>query len=166
MTDTTTDLLAATREHAAQSWHLFAREKGLDETSPVWEVSVTPDGSPLLSAQVPGRRAGWALKMFARDFHVNLPFPGDLRPQFDVTVPDRVVLVWRRDGVWVELWHPAGAVDTAEPMQAVSEPPVAVQPAPVPTPPPVPARRSLFGRPSGRLPFTRRSNTSKENTTA
>jgi hypothetical protein len=164
MTDTTTDLLAEAREHATQSWKLFAREKGLDATAPAWEESRTPDGSPLLSARVPGRRAGWALKMFARDFHVNLPFPGDVRPQFDVTVPDRVVLVWRRDGVWVELWHPAGAVETPEPEPAVSEPPVAVQAAP--TPPAVPAaRRSLFGRPSGRLPFTRRSKT-KENTTA
>jgi hypothetical protein len=101
--------------------------------------------------------------MFARDFHVNLPFPGDLRPLFDVDATDRVVLVWRRDGVWVELWHPAGAVDTPEPVPAVAEPPAAVQPAPKPSN--VPARRSLFGRPSGRLPFTRRSKT-KENTTA
>jgi hypothetical protein len=164
MTDTTTDLLAEARDHATQSWHLFAREKGLDETSPVWEESVTLDGSPLLSAQVPGQRAGWALKMFARDFHVNLPFPGDLRPQFDVTVSDRVVLVWRRDGVWVELWHPARAVETPEPVPAVSEPPVAVRAAPKPSTDPV--RRSLFGRPSGRLPFTRRTKTPKENTTA
>jgi hypothetical protein len=164
MTDTTTDLLAEARSHATQSWRLFAQEKGLDAAI-VWEEGSTPDGSPLLSARVPGRRAGWALKTFARDFHVNLPFPGDLRPQFDVTVPDRVVLVWRRDGVWVELWHPAGASDTAEPARPVSEPSVAVQADPVPTPPATPARRSLFGRPSGRLPFTRRSKT-KENTTA
>jgi hypothetical protein len=163
MTDTTTDMLAAAREHATQSWQLFAREKGLDATAPSWVESVTPDSSPLLSAQVPGRRAGWALRMFARDFHVNLPFPGDLRPLFDVDATDRVVLVWRRDGVWVELWHPAGAVDTPEPVPAVAEPPAAVQPAPKPSN--VPARRSLFGRPSGRLPFTRRSKT-KENTTA
>jgi hypothetical protein len=163
MTDTTTDLLAEAREHATQSWKLFARDKGLDGAL-LWVESVTPDGSPMLSAQVPGQRAGWALKLFARDFHVNLPFPGDVRPQFDVTVPDRVVLVWRRDGVWVELWHPAGAVETPEPAPAVPEPPVAVQAAP--KPPTVPVRRSLFGRPSGRLPFTRRSNTSKENTTA
>jgi hypothetical protein len=165
MTDTTTDLLAEARDHATQSWQLFAREKGLDATAPDWEESVTPDGSPLLSAWVPGRRAGWALKMFARDFHVNLPFPGDVRPQFDVTVSDRVVLVWRRDGVWVELWHPAGALETPEPVPAVSAPPAAVQTAPTPTVPPSPDRRSLFGRPSGRLPFTRRTKT-KENTTA
>jgi hypothetical protein len=164
MTDTTTDLLALAKEHATYSWQLFAREKDLDATAPAWEESVTLDGSPLLSARVPGRRAGWALDLFARDFHVHLPFPGDVRPQFDVTVPDRVVLVWRRDGVWVELWHPAGAVDTPEPVPAVSEPPVAVQTAP--TPPAVPVRRSPFGRPSGRLPFTRRTKTPKENTTA
>ncbi|MFJ7297611.1 hypothetical protein [Streptomyces collinus] len=164
MTDNTTDLLAEARDHATQSWRLFAREKGLDAAL-VWEEGSTPDGSPLLSAEVPGRRAGWALKTFARDFHVNLPHPGDVRPLFDVTVPDRVVLVWRCGGVWVELRHPAGAVDTAEPALPVSEPPAAIQAAPVPTPPAAPGRRSLFGRPSGRLPFTRRSKT-KENTTA
>jgi hypothetical protein len=164
MTDTT-DLLAEARDHAAQSWRLFAREKGLDPAAPSWVESRTPDGSPLLSARVPGRCAGWALRMFARDFYVNLPHPGDVRPQFDVTVSDRVVLVWRRDEVWVELWHPAGASDTAEPAGPVSEPPAAVHAAPVPTPPAAPARRLLFGRPSGRLPFTRRK-TPKENTAA
>ena len=48
MTDTTTaDLLNYAREHAAKSWQMFARDKGLTDTRPDWQESVTPDGSLL-----------------------------------------------------------------------------------------------------------------------
>lgn len=94
MTDTTSPFTYA-REHAAKSWQMFAREKGLTATVPDWQEDTAPDGTPLLSGQVTGRRAVWALERFARDFHVTLHHPGDLCPQFDITQPGRTVLVWR-----------------------------------------------------------------------
>ena len=73
MTDTTTPTaLGYAREHADKSWELFAREKGVTDTRPVWEESVTPDGSLLLSGDLTGRRAVWALARFARDFWLTL----------------------------------------------------------------------------------------------
>jgi hypothetical protein len=80
--------------------------------------------------------------------------PGDLRPQFDITVPGRTVLVWRHAGVWVELWHPDTIPAAPEPVQAVPEPDAALVPAA--------ARRPILG-PGGRLPLTRRK---KQPTTA
>jgi len=164
MTDTISSVDAA-REHATKSWQTFTNDRNVDGPTPVWQESTAPDGSPLVSGRVFGRRAAWALKAFAADFYLTLPHLGDIRPQFDVDVPDRVVLVWRRDGVWVELWHPAVAVDRPQPRQAAPEPSMAVQgaPAPAPSPSTIPAaRRSFLTRPGGRLPFTRRTKTPKE----
>jgi len=152
MTDTTTtDLLNYAREHAAKSWQMFAREKGLTDTRPCWEETVTPDGSMLLSGRLVGQRPTWALSRFARDFYLTLK-PGDMRPQFDVTQSGRTVLVWRYDGVWVELWHPDSAAGPQTPAGPVQGPQVKA-PEPVHSMP-VP-RRSLIGRASERLPFTR-----------
>jgi len=158
MTDTMSSVDAA-RQHATKSWQTFTNGRNVDSPTLEWVGTVAPDGSPLLSGRVSGRRAVWALRAFAADFHLNLPHPGDVRPQFDIEVADRVVLVWRRDGVWVELWHPAGAVDRAEPARTAPKPPQAVQgaPKPVPSPSTIPAaRRSLLSRASARLPYTRR----------
>jgi hypothetical protein len=97
------------------------------------------------------------LDQFARDFHLHLNPAGDQRPQFDVSQPGRVVLVWRYGGVWVELWHPETAVDApegAEPADSAPVPSVAVQATPIPKP--AGPARSLISRASDRLPFTRR----------
>lgn len=160
MTDNSSSVEAA-REHATKSWLMFTDGRNVDSPAPAWEESVAPDGSHLLSGRVSGRRAVWALKAFAADFYLNLPHPGDIRPQFDIDVPDRTVLVWRRDGVWVELWHPTQA---AEPPQAAPEPSTPVQGVPAPAPSATPAtfRRWLMTRPGGRLPYTRRNKTPKE----
>jgi hypothetical protein len=161
MTDTTTPTaLGYAREHADKSWQMFAREKTVTDTRPVWEESVTPDGSLLLSGRIVGQRPVWALARFARDFWLTLK-PGDLRPQFDTSVPGRTVLVWRYDGVWVELWHPDSAVDTQTATSTSQTAEVAE--ADVPTPIPVAARRAFLRGPSGRLTFTRRK---KETNTA
>ena len=172
MTDTLTAVHAA-RLHADESWQLFALAKALPaDTIPEWE-EITTENGVLLSGQVTGQRAVWALDRFARDFHLRLAHLGDQRPQFDVTQPGRTVLVWRYGGVWVELWHPEAAVDApeaAEPADSAPVTPVAVQAAPEPKPGPVPAsrteRRSFLG-PGGRLFFTRKQRTTndKETTT-
>jgi hypothetical protein len=163
MTDTTSSVDAA-REHATKSWLMFTNGRNVASTAPEWEKSVAPDGSPFLSGRVSGRRAVWAIRTFAADFYLTLPHPGDVRPQFDIEVPDKVVLVWRRDGVWVELWHPAQADASPEPRQAAPGPSTPVQGAPTPAPPATPAtfRRWLLTRPGGRLPYTRRNKTPKE----
>lgn len=159
MTDTSSVFTYA-REHAEQTWRMFTREKGLTGTAPAWQEETTPDGTPLLSGQLVGERAVYALSRFAHDGYVNLPHPGDVRPQFDLGVPGRTALVWRRNGVWVELWHPDGAVDAptpVEPVHSAPVPPPAVQAAPEPVPGPssrTKPRRSFLG-PGGRLTFTR-----------
>jgi hypothetical protein len=158
--------LIAAKFHAQNSWQLFTGPHGYDATVPSWKVTDTEDGSPCLSSEVVGESAVHALQRFARDFYLTLPNPGDVRPQFDVTQSGRVVLAWRYDGVWVELWHPDSATDTPQPPRSVRgayAPPVAAQTAP----PSSPAARRAFRRgPSARLPFTRRPKTPKETPTA
>jgi hypothetical protein len=157
MTDTTTPTaLGYAREHADKSWQLFARAKNLTDTRPAWEESVTPDGSLLLSGRLVGQRPTWALARFARDYWLVLK-PGDLRPQFDISVPGRTGLVWRFDGVWVELWHPDSAVDAPQVPEVVLSAPVPAMPAPDPIP--AEARRAFLRGPGGRLRFTRRQRT-------
>lgn len=140
---TPAEALIAAREHGEKSWYTYMAERNLDAKVPDWRTGVSPDGSPTLTVQVVGPGAGHALERFARDFHLTLAGPGDQRPQFDLTVPGRTVLVWRYAGVWVELWHP----DTAD---AHDTPPVTV---------PEPGLRRLLAGASGRLPFTRARRT-------
>jgi hypothetical protein len=169
MTDTTihpaADVTAA-RTHATDSWNLFTLQKGYKATVPDWQTSACPTGSVLLSGQVVGNGAEYALARFARDHYLVLGQYGDQRPKFDVTQPGRTVLVWRYGGVWVELWHPNTAADVSEPAIPVFSRrvrPVAVQTTPKPEPAPAAPARSLISRASDRLPFTR--NRHKETTT-
>jgi len=165
MTDTTTHQAAdvtSARTHATDSWNLFTLQKGYKATVPDWQTRACPDGSVLLSGQVVGNGAEYALARFARDHYLVLGQYGDQRPQFDITQPGRTVLVWLYGGVWVELWHPETAVDTpkaAEPVHDAPAPPVAVPAAPEPKPKPAAPVcspvRSLISRASGRLPYTR-----------
>ena len=134
--------LEAAREHATHAWALFTDNRGLKDTLPDWQASIAPDGSPVLSAQVVGGDPARALSLFASQYYLTLPHPGDLRPQFDTDVPGRTVLVWRRDGVWVELWHPDTAPAAPDPVPVLS--------APVPAPADA-ARRGL----GARFTFTR-----------
>lgn len=146
MTDTTTDsALDRAREHAAKCWRLFTDNRNMSCRLARWETSSTPDGSVLVSAEVTGSGAAYALARFAADYHITLPNPGDVRPQFDIDAVGRTVLVWRCLGVWVELWHPDSTPEPDAPDTA-------------PT-----ARRSLL-RPSGRLPFTRGKRTTDKET--
>lgn len=165
MTDTTTrSPVDLAREHAVKSWRTFTDTRNLRVPLADWQTSVTPDGSPCLSAEVAGSGAAHALSRFASDYQMNLPYPGDQRPQFDVMAVGRTVLVWRCLGVWVELWHPDSApenVPVPEPVQAA---PVLAQAVPTPTPAVAEPVRRSFLRPSGRLPFTRK-RTDKETTT-
>lgn len=146
MTHTTTDsALDRARDHADKCWRLFTDNRNMRTPLGRWETSSTPDGSVLVSAEVTGSGAAYALARFAADYHITLPNPGDVRPQFDIDAVGRTVLVWRCLGVWVELWHPDS---TPEPAVSVDAPT---------------ARRSLL-RPSGRLPFTRGKRTPDKET--
>jgi hypothetical protein len=147
-------LLDDVREHAIKSWYRHTDQCGLKARVPDWRTSTAPDGQPLLSAEVVGPDAAHALRLFAPQHHLNLSTPGDLRPQYDITVPGRTVLVWRHAGVWVELWHPDTIPATPEPVQDAPEADTALVSAAT--------RRPLLG-PGGRLTFTRRK---KETTTA
>jgi hypothetical protein len=156
MTDlVTAQALEAAREHAIKAWYLFTGNRGLKARIPDWRTSTAPDGSPVLSVEVAGPGAAHALNLFASQYYLILGHPGDLRPQFDITVPGRTVLVWRHTGVWVELWHPDTLPATPEPVQPAPEADTALISAAT--------HRPLLG-PGGRLTFTRRSK--KETTTA
>ena len=147
MTDlTTTDALHYAKDRAISAWYQFMREANLRAIIPDWRTGITPDGAPSLTVEVVGPGAAYALRRFAADFPISVGLPGDQRPQLDYSVRGRTACVWRKYGVWVELWH----ADT-------------VPAAPVPSP----AGRRLLLRPGGRLPFTRnrRTLTAKETTT-
>lgn len=139
------------KNHALKSWRQFMEIRGMNVHLPDWQTRTAPDGTPVLSVEVTGPGAGYALDLFSAHYHLTLPNPGDLRPQFDIDTPGRMVLVWRYAGVWVELWHP----DTV-PEQPPSVPddadPVLVSTA---------TGRPLLG-PGGRLTFRRhRKETSR-----
>jgi hypothetical protein len=147
MTDlSTADALMYAKDHAMKAWYLFARERNFKAIVPDWRTGVSPDGSPTLSVEVVGPGAAHALCLFTSGHPIALGEPGDQRPGFDYSTPGRVTCVWRRHGVWIEFWHP----DTVT---------AVIEPAPGPSRPP---GRRMFTRPSGRLPFTRRSKTPKE----
>jgi hypothetical protein len=149
--------LGDVRDYAQQAWTLFTRERNLTATLTWSEETGTPDGGPLVSAQVGGQGAAHALQRFTSSYHVVLGAYGDQRPQFDYTDPGRVVCFWRKSGVWIELWAPAGSVETPEP--AVAPEPVQAASAPSLTESVASALRGL----GDRLPTTRRK---KETTRA
>lgn len=165
MTNTTTNRAGQARMHAEQAWQTFTQGRNLADTKPAWEEAHTPDGSLLLSGLVTGPRARYALYRFARDYWLTLG-PADVRPQFDIHQPGRTVLVWRRDGVWVQLWHPDSVVDAPqgpEPVLVVAEavlgaavPSTAAPVAPPPAPAPQAVKRPFLAGPSARLRFTRK----------
>lgn len=147
MTDlSTADALGYAKNHAMKAWYLFTRERNFHAIVPDWRTGTSPDGSPHLSVEVVGPGAAHALRLFTADYFVVLGQPGDQRPAFDYSTPGRVACVWRKYGVWIELWHPDSQATT---------------PVPVPSRPAL--RRVL--RPGGRLPFTRRPRTPKETLT-
>jgi hypothetical protein len=128
------------KTHAEKAWYLFTRERNLKALVPDWRASTASDGRPTLSAEVVGPGAAHALNLFASQYHLVLG-DGDLRPQYDVDVPDRTVLVWRFRGVWVQLWHPDSVTSLPTPSTTAV------------------ARQGLLTRASGRLPFTRHPKT-------
>lgn len=155
MTDNTLD---DARAHAAKAWSLFNQERRLDAHL-TWDpagTETTQDGSALVSARVEGRAAGYALHLFTSSYMLILGAPGDQRPKYDFTDPDRVACVWRSRDVWVELWVPADAPSAPEPVA-----PAQAVPAQSPHESVATALRGL----GGRLPFTR-NRRAKETTTA
>jgi hypothetical protein len=147
-----TDPIAA-KNHACNAWYRFTHEHGLKTLTPDWRQSIAPDGAPRLTAQVVGPGAAADLHLFGSQQPLLLGRDGDIRPTYDYA-NNRVTVVWRHQGVWVELWVP----DT----QPATPSPVAVPQRPAL--PGVDAKR-LIHRPSGRLPFGRRTKTPKETTT-
>lgn len=157
MTDlSTADALDYAKDHAVKSWYFFTGEHNFKAVIPDWRTGTAADGRPRLTAQVTGPGAAHALELFVKDSFLMLGAPGDMRPRFDYSTPGRLSCVWRKSGVWVELWHPN------TPAQASTS----EAPAPAPTTassPPRPSIRRTLTRPGGRLPFTRRK---KETPTA
>ncbi|MFD8839792.1 hypothetical protein [Streptomyces griseofuscus] len=141
----TSTAISDAKEHALKSWYQCMDIRGLTARIPDWRTRTAPDGSPVLSVEVAGPGAAHALALFSSNYHLTLPNPGDLRPQYDIDTPGRTVLVWRYAGVWVELWHP----DT------IPTQPAAVQADTDPALVSASTGRPLFG-PGGRLTFTRR----------
>ncbi|MFD7868022.1 hypothetical protein [Streptomyces sp. NPDC059783] len=121
---------------ATRSWYETVRDRYPTALVPDWRAGRTETGEPVLTVQVIGQYAQEALHRFAADYPLTLGGPGDQRPGFEYR-PGRVVCVYRRNGVWIEMWHR----DTPT--------------LPAPTPAVMPKRLGgLF--PSGRLPFRRR----------
>ncbi|MBE4790288.1 MULTISPECIES: hypothetical protein [Streptomyces] len=129
----------AVKAQAVRAWLLFTEERGTKARPDGWTTSRSPDGSPVLTAQIVGPDADRCLRLFTSEHPLILGCPGDQRPGFDYSVPGRVICVWRSEGVWVQIWHPD--TDTTDP-------------APRPVPPRSGVRR-LLQRPSARLPYTR-----------
>ncbi|MFK0288299.1 hypothetical protein ACIQVL_48685 [Streptomyces sp. NPDC090499] len=130
--------LGYAQEHAQKAWATFTQDRNLTERTTGWQTGISPDGSPTLSAQITGPDVAHALRLFTADSYVMLGQPGDQRPQFDYSVPGRTACVWRKYGVWIELWHPDSPETVSADTRAVR-------------------RRNLLSRASDRLPFTRRS---------
>ncbi|MFF1358693.1 hypothetical protein [Streptomyces sp. NPDC058297] len=142
MTETASDLIHA-KEYAQRAWYAFTNDHRFKAIVPSWRVGPA-DAAPRLSVEVVGADAAAALRMFAAQNLLILGQPGDQRPAFDYSTPGRVTCVWRKYGVWIELWHP----------EAVA----------IPSPARPSAPRRVLPRPSGRLPFGRRNKTPKETT--
>ncbi|MEU9849321.1 hypothetical protein [Streptomyces sp. NPDC047985] len=140
------DVLIDVKLSAVRSWYQAVRDRYPSALVPDWRVGEAEDGAPRLTVQVIGREAQAALHHFASAYHLALADSGDLRPVFEYR-DNRVVCVWRSQGVWVEMWHPD------------------LPPVTAPSPGLMPRRRRTF--PSARLPFPRRTRpatlTTKEN---
>ena len=159
----TASTVSLEQQAAHRAWILFrstAQGSLLDAHLDGWQESGSPVGV-LLSARVDGADASRAVVKFA-EFE-----PTDRSetlgpstcPQLDYTLPGRVACVWQSNGVWMELWAP----DTVP----ASDTPAEAAPNPITAPSP-PARSPwrVLSRPSGRLPYTRRTKTPKETPTA
>lgn len=145
--------LTTAKAHAVDSWYRFTRDRGLATKVPDWRQTTAPDGAPRLTCEVVGPNAADDLHRFASKAYLPLGRDGDIAPTYDYA-DARVTVVWRCQGVWVELWVP-------DRRPAAVEAPVA---RPGPATPGGDGKR-LIPRPSGRLPFTRRPNHRKETRT-
>ncbi|MFD8488680.1 hypothetical protein [Streptomyces sp. NPDC059712] len=91
-----------------------------------WTATRLDDGTISLSAQIRDRAGTLVLAEFASRactyFEGRPGTPGDQFPALDVSLPGREAVVWRTDGVWVELWHPVPAAPSAPPVRPVPSP--------------------------------------------
>ncbi|MGW5529453.1 hypothetical protein [Streptomyces xanthochromogenes] len=138
-----TEHLMAVKDRVEQAWTSTCQFARVRAELTDWRTSLTPDGTPLLSAKVTGFQRGHALRAFGAD-GATLPTENQ-RPVLDYSTPGRIQCEWRDAGVWVQLWHP----DTALPSPAV----LAAFPKP---------QHPMAATPSGRLRFRRNK---KERTT-
>ncbi|WP_399559510.1 hypothetical protein OIA45_48780 (plasmid) [Streptomyces chartreusis] len=146
------------RAYAGKAWRLFSGERNLNATLAWSDDPSVPGGSRMVSARVCGQGAAYALQRFTADYHVVLGAPGDQRPTYDYTDPDRIACVWRKSGVWIELWVSAAQDVQRKPVPApavaraqATGPSVLSAPVPAQTAPTAPTRRGL----GARLPFPR-----------
>lgn len=147
------DALTQARTHIESAWATFMADRNLKARLPDWQTLPGSEGAQSLSVEVVGKAAAYALERFVTSGQIGLPRPGDTRPLIDYTVPGRTSYVWRSFGVWVELWVPDSAVQVSGP----ARPGVPAAGLTDPVPPTLTGPRSLAGRASGRLPFTRRN---------
>lgn len=125
--------LAQVQRLAARAWYDASRDsRHPADLAPHWRAGTTETGEPLLTVQVTGQHAPKALHRFASYHLLVLGAVGDQRPGFEYR-PGRVVCVWRRCGVWIEMWHPD------------------IPAVPVPSPANMPKRAASL-LPPGRLP--------------
>ncbi len=146
---TPAEALIEAKQRAVHAWYRFAHDRNLQARVPDWRTSTAPDGTPKLSVEVVGPGAAHVLHLFASCYPLILGQPGDLQPTFTYDTPGRTSCVWRTGGVWVELWHPDTATGPHTPDGPV----------------PAPQAPRTTRRPSGRLPFVRRTKTPKETLT-
>lgn len=154
------------RAYAGRSWRLFTDSRNLNAHLEWTGDTPGEAGQPMLSARVCGQGAAYALQSFTADYHVVLGAPGDQRPQFDYTDPDRIACVWRKSGVWIELW-----VSQQQAIERKPTPPTVVRVAGVGEPvlsapiPAQPARAATRRGLGARLPFARNRRTTDKETT-
>ncbi|MFE1949979.1 hypothetical protein ACFW9D_05855 [Streptomyces sp. NPDC059524] len=153
---TPAERLTLVKDHAVDAWYEFAHERAHKARIPSWRQGTAPDGSPRLTCEVVGPDAARVLHLFASVGPLVYwqGGGGDTKPTYDYQA-GRTAVVWRRQGVWVELWVPDTPAKPSQPARSPHGPATATTGGKRLVPRP---------RPSGRLPFGRRPKTPKETT--
>lgn len=139
---------------AALAWRRRFRGSNTAGALTDWHASTAADGRPLHVARIDCADSASKLIEFVNGSHVQGLTGDQQRPVLDYSVPGRIQCLWLLDGEWIQLWAP----DVQAPTVFTPTPGIGLTPAM--------ADRLLaaaVSRPSGRLPFTRRTKSRKEN---
>lgn len=133
-------------QDAERAWKFRHRYGAAADALTPWTSTTAADGRPCHTARVDCSDAVNVLTDFVNSSPAGGVHGDQQRPVLDYSVEGRIGCLWLLDGEWIELW----AADTPAP-QTVPRPRAGVTPA---------MADKLLGaslRPSGRLPFTRRT---------